>query len=250
MIRSPVLRAVLVVALLGFGAWAIDLVWEGGGQEQGSALLVGLALLAMTAAMGLVFPGRRRIALRAVAAVIIAAYAVYFGVELVALLSGEKQRLFPGTPSATIAGLGLLFWGVPLLIYSISGRTLREHRQARAAALPKPPEVLDEQTPAAMTNAGADLTLRTETNWYLGMPSEGHAGSAANVLGREGFVVEIFPPAAGSQSWACCAQCEMVPSRENVRAMRARMTELAGSLGGEFDGWEAQVRRNETDGQA
>ena len=246
MIRSPVLRAVLVLALVGFAAFAIDLVWEDGGKEQGSTLMVGLALLALTAAVGFAFPGRRRIALRAVGAVIVLVYVAYFGVELVALLRGEKQPLNIGEPSAIIAGLGVLIWGVPLLVYALSGRTLREHRRGRALVAHETPQILDERTLAEMTKAGANLSLPTATSWFLEMPSEGHARSAASVLEREGFAVDVREPADGDATWTCRAGCEMVPSGENVRAMRARLTELAGALGGSFDGWEAAVRRTET----
>lgn len=48
-------------------------------------------------------------------------YVVYFVAELAKLLGGERQPLAPGQPSATMAGLGLIFYSVPFLIFAISG---------------------------------------------------------------------------------------------------------------------------------
>jgi hypothetical protein len=239
-IQSPVLRAVLVLALLAFAAFCLFSVWTEGGQ--GSALLVGLSLLALTFAVGLVFPGRRRIALRLVAASVVALYLAYLGVELWQMLRGEAQEVQIGQPSALMAGVGVLVWGIPLLIYSLSGRTPRENAEQAALAADVTYALRDRRTLDALERAGADLDLATEVRFYIAAPTPGHARSLENVLARRGCVIEALDPVDAGEGAACVVTQEMVPSWENVRETRQWLTEVATQLGCSVDGWEAAVR--------
>jgi Regulator of ribonuclease activity B len=240
MIQSPFLRTILVVALLAFAAFCVQVAWTEGGQ--GTWLLVVLALGSVTVAVGLVFPGRRRIALRLVAACVVIVYLIYFGAELFSLLRGTAQPIRLGQPSAIMAGLGILIWGVPLLIYSLSGRTLGEHAAEAAIAADRTGAIRDRQTIDALVRAGADLELPTEVRFYLELPTEGHARSVANVGEREGFSVEFSSPQADDILWTCCLGQQLAPTWDNIRRARARFEELASALGGTVDGWEAAVR--------
>jgi hypothetical protein len=239
-IHSPVLRAVLVLALLSFAAFSLFTVWTEGGQ--GSAFLVGLSVLAIIFAVGLVFPGRRRIALRIVAGAAVGIYLVYLGTELWQLLHGEKQEIQIGQPSAVMAFIGVLIWIVPLVVYALSGRTERERAEQAALAADVTYALRDRRALNALAKAGADLELATEVRFYVVAPTEGHARSLENVLARRGCVVEVLLPEGGGEGAACAVTQEMVPSWENIRETRQWLTEVATELGSTVDGWEALVR--------
>jgi hypothetical protein len=239
-IQSPVLRTVLVLALLSFAAFCLFSVWTEGGQ--GSALLAGLSLLAILFAVGLVFPGRRRIALRLVAGAAVAFCLVNFGIELWALFHGEAQEIRIGQPSAVMALIGVLVWGVPLVVYTLSGRSARERAEEAALAADVTYALRDRRAIDALAKAGADLDLPTEVRFYVDAPTIGHARSLENVLARQGCAVEVLDPVDASEGATCVVTQEMVPSWENIRQTREWLTDVATQLGGTVDGWEALVR--------
>lgn len=99
----------------------------------------------------------------------------------------------------------------------------------------------DEETLAALRAAGADLSKPTEVNFYLYLPTEGHAQSAADVARREGYAAVVRPPTEGYTTWLCRLTRIMPPHAAEIARATARLEELATSLGGEYDGWEAAV---------
>lgn len=112
----------------------------------------------------------------------------------------------------------------------------------RAAPAPTPStDDPDALTIRALQDAGADLARETETIFYLYFPTEGHARSAAHVATREGYAAEVCPPPSGYTTWLCRLTRQMAPSHAAIAATRTRLEELATSLEGEFDGWEAAV---------
>lgn len=113
-------------------------------------------------------------------------------------------------------------------------------RNASTSVLSEP-KTPDEQTLAALARAGADLSKPTEVNFYLYLPTEGHAQAAAEVARREGYTADVQPPTEGYTTWLCLLSRVMVPHGADIEAARVRFEELAGSFGGEFDGWEAAV---------
>ena len=92
----------------------------------GTVAICGVVLLLV---LGIALPKRAKWALRVVAGVIGAAYVVYFGAELWGLVAGHPQPLRLGQPSATMAGIGLLIFGIPMLVYALSGTSLLRHLQ-------------------------------------------------------------------------------------------------------------------------
>ena len=247
MIRSRFLRITLIAALLGFAGTMI-MSWAPGDRPAARAVSVGLVLLAITFAVGLAFPDRRRIALRIVAGTVVLVYVVYFAVYAWRLLHGEPQPFGIGRPSALMAGIGLLVWGIPLLVYALSGRSLREHKRieavARAIAADPTGEVIDRHTLGALEAEGADLALETDVQFFMYFPSEGHARSALSVIEREGHAADLHASEheSAGEPWVVAVHRRLAPTWENVRAARARYTSLAQELGGGFDGWEAAVR--------
>ena len=75
---------------------------------------------------------------------------------------------------------------------------------------------------------------------YLYFPSEGCARKAAASLRKEGFLTEQRLGADGV-TWLVLATHRVVPSEELVETVRSTMERIAGSLSGEYDGWEAEV---------
>lgn len=245
MIQSRFLRIVLVAAVLGFGALLVA-SWSPDDDPLARAVTVGLMLLAVTFAVGVALPGRRRIALRVVAGAVVLFYLVYFATYAWRALHGEPQPFGLGQPSALMAGLGLLVWGVPLLVYTLSGRTLREHAadEALAQAIASDPtgELIDRQTIAALEAEGADVTLETDVQLFMLFPAEGNARSALNVVQREGHVADLHAPDEPAEPWVVAVHRLLAPTFEGIREARSRYTILARELGGAFDGWEAAVR--------
>ena len=129
----------------------------------------------------------------------------------------------------------LAFLAVAVLVAVLRGRLARPAAPASGDR--------DDAVLAALAANGADLSKETEVVFHLYFPDEGHARSAAAVAGREGFATQVAPPPEGYSTWSCRLTRHMVPARAAVKAAVARLEELADSLDGEFDGWEAAVTR-------
>jgi len=88
----------------------------------------------------------------------------------------------------------------------------------------------------------SDLSKVHRVEFFVYLPSESAAREAAQRIGARGFTVEVRP-GAKSKDWLCLAVKPMVPELEALRRIRADFDELAGSLGGEYDGWGSPVVR-------
>jgi hypothetical protein len=126
MFSNRPLRVTLAALLVGF-AWLMLSTWPDDFVRVRVARSM-MAAFALLLALGIVAPIRGRIALRLGAGIVGAVYVIYFGRELWHLVLGERQPLRPGQPSATMAGLGLLVYGVPMLIFAVSGYPGRRYR--------------------------------------------------------------------------------------------------------------------------
>jgi hypothetical protein len=80
-----------------------------------SAAVAGFMLLLV---LGLVAPNRFVVALRVAAGMVALLYFGYFLTYVASLLRGERQEIRVGQPSALMAGIGLLIYGVPALIFA------------------------------------------------------------------------------------------------------------------------------------
>lgn len=119
---STTARLIVIIALVGF-AWIVNTGWAVSTPVQRTAGIV-LGGVALLLAAGLAFPQRGRAARRVVAGLIALVYLVYFVTELAKLIAGEPQPLGAGRTSALMAGVGLLFWGIPMLVYALGGPSL------------------------------------------------------------------------------------------------------------------------------
>jgi hypothetical protein len=76
---------------------------------------------------------------------------------------------------------------------------------------------------------------------YLYFPRESAASQAAAKLRAEGFEVETRLAADGA-NWLTLAKHRVVSEGESLAATRETMEQLVHRLGGEYDGWEAEVQ--------
>jgi hypothetical protein len=77
---------------------------------------------------------------------------------------------------------------------------------------------------------------------YLYVPDRAAADAIAAELEQSGFRTEERVGADGV-SWLVLARHEIVPTEEQLAALRQSMGELVAPYGGEYDGWEAEVPR-------
>jgi len=79
---------------------------------------------------------------------------------------------------------------------------------------------------------------------YLYTPSSEAAGEIAKELRHRGFETEERLGGDGV-SWLILARHEAVPTEELVASTRRSMEALMAAVGGEYDGWEADVRHRD-----
>jgi hypothetical protein len=122
----------IVVAFLLLFSWMTLSSWESDSTRQriGSSIFAGFML---TLAVGMAAPRRFHVALRVASGVVALTFLGYFAWELAALLRGASQPLAFGQPSAVLAGLGFVIFGIPAAVYAIGAERvglarLFEHR--------------------------------------------------------------------------------------------------------------------------
>jgi hypothetical protein len=140
MLRSPTLRIVLAVVVLVF-AWMLLAGWS---SETPRARLVlgGMAALLVLFALALLAPRRMAWGFRVLAGTVFLLYAAYFVDQARQLLRGDAQPFVLGQPSTLMAGLGLLVFGIPCLVFALSGQWIPVHRALRGRnhAAPREPD--------------------------------------------------------------------------------------------------------------
>lgn len=100
----------------------------------------------------------------------------------------------------------------------------------------------DQQVLGSLRRAGSDLSLPHPIHHYLYFPKEAAARRAAKALRAEGYDVRVRL-GADEVNWLVLASRAAVPEPEAVAATTSWMENLAALLGGEYDGWEAEVVR-------
>ena len=112
----------ILAAVLALFTWMVLAGWDMDSNTS-RAMDVAVATFMVLLGFGVLAPRRMSGALRIVAGMIALTYLAYFGFEVRGLLSGEHQVLKIGAPSALMAGVGLLVFGVPALIFALGGVT-------------------------------------------------------------------------------------------------------------------------------
>jgi hypothetical protein len=88
----------------------------------------------------------------------------------------------------------------------------------------------------------SDISKPHSVLHYLYVPDSAAADAIAAELGQSGFLTEARLGADGV-SWLVLACHEIVPTEEQLAALRRSMENLVAPYGGEYDGWEAEVPR-------
>jgi hypothetical protein len=110
-------RWTIIAFILLFG-WMLLSDWSADSSRQ-RVVESGLIAFMLALALGLAAPGRFRWALRVAAGMVAVGYFAYFVSEVFGLLRGDAQELSVNRPNATAAGVGLLLYGVPALIFAL-----------------------------------------------------------------------------------------------------------------------------------
>jgi hypothetical protein len=132
----------ILAAILAAFTWMVLIGWD---TDTGRvrAMDAGFAAFMLLLALGVLAPHRLKFTLRIVAAVVAVAYLTYFCSEVWPLLNGERQPIKLGAPSALMAGVGLLIFGVPALIFALGGVNVgwvaRLFARARGESAPDDP---------------------------------------------------------------------------------------------------------------
>jgi hypothetical protein len=91
---------------------------------------------------------------------------------------------------------------------------------------------------ASLSDAEAVHTIRH----YVYVSTSELAGEVGATLRKRGFAVEENLGADG-KNWLVLAQHEAVPTDELLTLIRLSMGELVAPVGGQYDGWEVEIRR-------
>lgn len=82
---------------------------------------------------------------------------------------------------------------------------------------------------------------------YVYLPRGEDVAPVSEALRKRGFRVESRMSADGV-NWLVLARHRIVPSVEVILETRSCMNEIAGSYGGEYDGWEADLVEGDVPG--
>jgi hypothetical protein len=107
----------------------------------------------------------------------------------------------------------------------------------------------DRRVLEALRRYGSDLSKPHHTIHYLYLKSERAACAVAAELQRDGYTkIDVhraptpwWKRLLGKSTWSCIAETHAIPSEQGVFATSDRMTALAASHGGIYDGWEAGI---------
>jgi len=91
---------------------------------------------------------------------------------------------------------------------------------------------------AQLRKLGSDLSKPHPVEFFLYFPTEVGANRVADKLATQGFTSTVKPAASGSSlPWHTFATLQIVPTIGAMAKLRAELSELSASEGGEYDGW-------------
>ncbi len=161
------------------------------------------------------------------------------------LWDGEKEwqvdSLTPEQESLSLAQI----WNDTLLIERIvegwspseslsDQSTTPKQNENNALAIADDQAVLDQ-----LQSAGSNLTRPHHIKHYLYFPTKTGACKVAETLKSEGYTVEVTYES--DESWLALAEHEVTLTIEVVTSVRSHLENLAASMQGEYDGWEAAI---------
>jgi hypothetical protein len=88
---------------------------------------------------------------------------------------------------------------------------------------------------------GSDITKPHHFEFYLYVPTRPNADKAAEKIRMSGFSSAAVSRATSGGGWLCLASKTIVPKQADLAQYARFMEQVATALGGEFDGWEAEI---------
>src|SRR5262245_4729712 len=99
----------------------------------------------------------------------------------------------------------------------------------------------DAEVVSQLAKAGANLEQPLVVDHFLYFPSQRASEDVRDELSAEGYSVQHGPAPNGKQ-WSVKASRAMLITVDAITSERHRLTSLATTHGGEYDGWGAAVR--------
>ena len=88
---------------------------------------------------------------------------------------------------------------------------------------------------------GSDLAKPHDFEFYLYLPTRTLAAKASDKIRESGFSAGEVSRSAPGDAWLCVAKKTLVPEKADLADHARFVEQIADALGGEFDGWEAEI---------
>ena len=95
-----------------------------------------------------------------------------------------------------------------------------------------------EDVRTALRTNGSDIRKPHVFDFYLYVPMKNYAMIVANKIRRSGFTVKV---SRSGRRWLVVASKTIVPATAGLADQARFFEEIAAAVGGEFDGWEAEL---------
>lgn len=135
-------------------------------------------------------------------------------------------------------------WLLILLVIAAAAVLARIYFKVRQAGASSSRDDWDARQIAMLRSRGSDPFQPHDVDFFFGMPSEAACESARRQLEAEGFAVDAKPvPEGVDQVFSLHARKALRLSVPDMQELSRSFGELAGSLGGRYDGWTAGIVR-------
>lgn len=105
-------------------------------------------------------------------------------------------------------------------------------------------EDLDEVVISQLAKAGSDLVKPHNIDFFLYFPNRELAEQAKSLIHRENPSYEIIVKDSVQKGIILCEiHAQLVPTIANLKDAGKKFTEIASNLGGQYDGWGAEVEK-------
>ena len=88
---------------------------------------------------------------------------------------------------------------------------------------------------------GSDTSKPHNFEYFLYLPKQMYAEKAAAKIRESGFMVPDPTESASGGGWLCVARKTIIPDTADIGDHARFFGQIATALGGEFDGWEAEI---------
>jgi len=95
-----------------------------------------------------------------------------------------------------------------------------------------------EEVLATLRKNNSDITKPHDFKFYLYVPREDYARKVLTKVQQSGFAARL---SRSGNHWLCVAEKALIPASADLADKSRFFEEIAAAVGGEFDGWEAEV---------